>query len=110
MNINTTIKFYLQLIYKMSLHQQTQQVSPAMAKAIAPGKYIYEDERFLLQESGKTIPYVLGQDFARQGLRLRPAQFQYAHINPTFTPVYQPAPEMTMNFGSYIYNKVSGFQ
>ena len=94
----------------MSLHQQTQAVTPAMAKVIPPGKYIYEDERFLLQETGRKIPYVLDQDFARQGLRLRPAQFQYAHLNPTFSPVYQPPPELTMNFGSYIYNKVSGYQ
>ena len=94
----------------MSLHQQTQQVSPAMAKAIPPGRYIGEDERFMEQESGKTIPYVLDQDFARQGLRLRPAHFQFAHLNPTFTPVYQPAPEMTMNFGTLIYNKVDGYQ
>ena len=50
----------------MALHQQTQMVSPAMAKAIPPGRYIYEDERFLEQESGRTIPYVLDQDFARQ--------------------------------------------
>ena len=110
MNINTTIKFYLQLIYKMSLHQQTQQVTPAMAKAIPPGKFIAEDERFMIQESGRKLPYVLDQDFARQGLRLRPAQFQYAHLNPTFTPVYQPAPQMEMNFGTYIYNKVDGYQ
>ena len=110
MNINTTIKFYLQLIYKMSLHQQTQQVTPAMAKAIPPGKFIAEDERFMIQESGRKLPYVLDQDFARQGLRLRPAQFQYAHLNPTFTPIYQPAPQMEMNFGTYIYNKVDGFQ
>ena len=110
MNINTTIKFYLQLIYKMSLHQQTQQVTPAMAKAIPPGKFIAEDERFMIQESGRKLPYVLDQDFARQGLRLRPAQFQYAHLNPTFTPIYQPAPQMEMNFGTYIYNKVDGYQ
>ena len=110
MNINTTIKYYLQLIYKMSLHQQTQQVTPAMAKAIPPGRFIAEDERFLEQESGRKIPYVLDQDFARQGLRLRPAQFQFAHLNPTFTPVYQPPPEMTMNFGTLIYNKVDGYQ
>mgnify|MGYP003635139985 FL=1 len=110
MNINTTIKFYLQLIYKMSLHQQTQQVTPAMAKAIPPGKFIAEDERFMIQESGRKLPYVLDQDFARQGLRLRPAQFQYAHLNPTFTPIYQPAPQMEMNYGTYIYNKVDGYQ
>lgn len=94
----------------MSLHQQTQMVSPAMAKAIPPGRYIAEDERFLLQETGRKIPYVLDQDFARQGLRLRPAQFQYAHLNPTFTPVYQPPPSMELNYGSYIFNKVTGFQ
>jgi hypothetical protein len=110
MNINTTIKFYLQLIYKMSLHQQTQQVTPAMAKAIPPGKFIAEDERFMIQESGRKLPYVLDQDFARQGLRLRPAQFQYAHLNPTFTPIYQPAPQMEMNYGTYIFNKVDGYQ
>ena len=110
MNINTTIKYYLQLIYKMSLHQQTQQVTPAMAKAIPPGKFIAEDERFMIQESGRKLPYVLDQDFARQGLRLRPAQFQYAHLNPTFTPIYQPAPQMEMNYGTYIYNKVDGYQ
>jgi hypothetical protein len=94
----------------MALHQQTQMVSPAMAKVIPPGKYIYEDERFLEQESGRTIPYVLDQDFARQGLRLRPAQFQYAHLNPEFTPVYQPPTELEQNYGTLIYNKVTGYQ
>ncbi len=94
----------------MSLHQQTQAVTPAMAKAIPPGKFIAEDERFMEQESGRKIPYVLDQDFARQGLRLRPAQFQYAHLNPSFTAVYQPPPQMEMNFGTYIYNKVDGYQ
>jgi hypothetical protein len=94
----------------MSLHQQTQAVTPAMAKAIPVGRYIAEDERFMEQESGKTIPYVLNQDFARQGLRLRPAQFQFAHLNPTFTPVYQPAPELEQNYGTLIYNKVTGYQ
>ncbi len=94
----------------MSLHQQTQAVTPAMAKAIPPGKFIAEDERFMEQESGRKIPYVLDQDFARQGLRLRPAQFQYAHLNPSFTEVYQPPPQMEMNFGTYIYNKVDGYQ
>ena len=54
----------------MSLHQQTQAVTPAMAKAIPVGKFIAEDERFMEQESGRKIPYVLDQDFARQGLRL----------------------------------------
>ena len=29
---------------------------------------------------------------------------------PTFSPVYQPPPQMEMNFGTYIYNKVDGFQ
>ncbi len=94
----------------MALHQQTQMISPAMAKAIPPGKFIAEDERFMEQESGRTIPYVLDQDFARQGLRLRPAQFQFAHLNPTFTAVYQPPPSMELNYGTYIYNKVDGYQ
>jgi hypothetical protein len=94
----------------MSLHQQTQAVTPAMAKAIPPGKFIAEDERFMEQESGRKLPYVLDQDFARQGLRLRPAQFQFAHLNPTFTPVYQPAPELEQNYGTYIFNKVTGYQ
>ena len=94
----------------MSLHQQTQNVTPAMAKAIPPGKFIAEDERFMIQESGRKIPYVLDQDFARQGLRLRPAQFQFAHLNPTFTPIYQPPPELEQNYGTYIFNKVTGYQ
>ncbi len=94
----------------MSLHHNTQMIPPIMAKAIPPGKFIAEDERFLEQESGRKIPYVLDQDFARQGLRLRPAQFQYAHLNPSFTPVYQPPPSMELNYGTYIYNKVDGYQ
>ena len=31
----------------MSLHQQTQAVTPAMAKAIPVGKFIAEDQRFI---------------------------------------------------------------
>ena len=66
----------------MSLHQQTQMVSPAMAKAIPPGKFIAEDERFMEQESGRKIPYVLDQDFARQGLR----SVSYTHLTLPTTP------------------------
>tara|TARA_R110002096_G_scaffold21556_2_gene69988 strand:- start:1304 stop:1576 length:273 start_codon:yes stop_codon:yes gene_type:complete len=89
----------------MALHQGTAKLTPAQNNAIPPGKYIGVDERFLL----KPEPYVAGQHFGRGGKDLIPYGFSFGHQNPDLTPVYQPAPQMTQNFGTYIYNSVTGY-
>ena len=88
------------------MHQMTAQLTPSQANVIPAGKYIYTDETFLVQK-----PIASFEAFPRQGKELVPAYFSFNH-NPGsgFTPVYQPAPSMTYNYGTYIYNSVTGFQ
>ena len=90
----------------MALHQGTMKLSPAQANVIPVGKYIYTDETYLVSQ-----PIASVEAFARQGKALVPAYFSFNH-NPgsQFTPVYQPAPSMSMNYGTYIYNIIDGYQ
>jgi len=88
----------------MSLHQMTQKLTPQQANIIPAGKYIYTDETFQLEPP----KYVEGEAFARMGKELVPAHFSYGHHNPNFTPVASPS--LPMNFNTYIYNSVTGYQ
>ena len=90
----------------MSLQHMTVKLVPQTNNVIPPGKFIYTDETFLIQPP----KYVQGESFPQQGKELVPAHFSYGHINPDFTPVYSPATRMTMNYGTYIYNIVTGYQ
>ena len=90
----------------MSLQQLTQLLTPQNNNVIPPGKYIYRDETFLM----KPPKYVAGESFPQQGKELVPAYFSFQHGGQEFTPVYSPAPSMTMNYGTYIYNIVDGYQ
>jgi len=88
----------------MSLHQMTQKLTPQQANIIPAGKYIYTDETFQLEPP----KYVEGEAFARMGKELVPAHFSYGHHNPNFTPLASPS--LPMNFNTYIYNSVTGYQ
>ena len=88
----------------MSLHQMTQKLTPQQANIIPAGKYIYTDETFQLEPP----KYVEGEAFARMGKELVPAHFSYGHHNPNFTPMASPS--LPMNYGTYIYNSVTGYQ
>ena len=88
----------------MSLHQMTQKLTPQQANYIPAGKFIYTDETFQLEPP----KYVEGEAFARMGKELVPAHFSYGHHNPNFTPVASPS--LPMNYGTYIYNSVTGYQ
>lgn len=88
----------------MSLHQMTQKLTPQQANIIPAGKYIYTDETFQLEPP----KYERGEAFARMGKELVPAHFSYGHHNPNFTPVASPS--LPMNYGTYIYNSVTGYQ
>jgi len=88
----------------MSLHQMTQKLTPQQANIIPAGKYIYTDETFQLEPP----KYVEGEAFARMGKELVPAHFSYGHHNPDFTPLASPS--LPMNFNTYIYNSVTGYQ
>ena len=90
----------------MALHQGTMKLTPQQANVIPAGKYVYTDETFLI----KPETYVAGQHFGRGGKELIPYGFSFGHQNPDLTPVYTPAPHMTMNYGTLIYNSVTGYQ
>lgn len=94
----------------MSLTHNTDLLKVLQNKAIPPGKFIAEDERFAETLQKTNMPYMIGESFARQGQALRPAHFQHDHINPSLTPVYMPETRLAMNYGTYIYNKVTGYQ
>ena len=88
----------------MSLHQMTQKLTPQQSNVIPAGKYIYTDETFQLEPP----KYERGEAFPRMGKELVPAHFSYGHHNPNFTPVASPS--LPMNYGTYIYNSVTGYQ
>ena len=89
----------------MSLHQSTVKLTPQQANVIPVGKYIYTDESFLVSQ-----PIASVEAFPRQGKQLVPAYFSFQHGGQEFTPVYTPLPSMSYNYGSYIYNSVTGYQ
>ena len=90
----------------MALHQGTMKLTPSQANVIPAGKYIFTDESFLVSQ-----PIASVESFPRQGKQLVPAYFSFNH-NPGsgFTPVYTPLPSMSYNYGSYIYNSITGYQ
>jgi hypothetical protein len=90
----------------MSLQQLTQLLTPQNNNVIPPGKYIYTDETFLT----KPPKLVKDEAFPRRGKELVPAHFSIQHGGQEFVPLYTPAPRVTMNYGSYIYNIVDGYQ
>ena len=89
----------------MALHQGTMKLTPAQANVIPVGKYIYTDETFLVKQ-----PIASVEAFPRQGKELVPAYFSFQHGGQEFTPVYTPLPSMSYNYGSHIYNSVTGYQ
>ena len=89
----------------MALHQGTMKLTPSQANVIPAGKYIYTDETFLVSQ-----PIASVEAFPRQGKELVPAYFSFQHGGQEFTPVYTPLPSMSYNYGSYIYNSITGYQ
>ena len=90
----------------MSLHHSTLKLTPAQANVIPPGRFIYTDETYLVKQ-----PIASVEAFPRQGKQLVPAYFSFNHNpGPGFTSVYTPLPSMSYNYGSYIYNSVTGYQ
>lgn len=94
----------------MTLSHNTALLQQLQNKAIPPGKFIGEDERFAETLKPEKMPYMIGETFAREGKPLRPAHFQHSHLNPEFTPIYIPQTKLAMNYGTYIYNQVTGYQ
>jgi hypothetical protein len=88
----------------MSLHHMTSQLTPQQATAIPATKFIYQQETFLI----KPPKFMPGESYPRAGKELVPHGFSYNHHNPDFTLV--AAPSLAMNYGTYIYNIVDGFQ
>ena len=88
----------------MSLHHSTMQLVPATNTAIPATQYIYQQETFLT----KPPKFFQGEAFAQQGKELITPYFSFQHGGQEFVPV--AAPSMTMNYGTYIYNIVDGYQ
>jgi len=89
----------------MAMHQGTMKLTPQQANYIPAGKFIYTDETFLVKQ-----PIAKEEAFARQGKDLIPAYFSFKHGGQEFQPVFQPSPSLPMNYGTYIYNIVDGYQ
>jgi len=89
----------------MAMHQGTMKLTPQQANYIPAGKFIYTDETFLVKQ-----PIAKEEAFARQGKELVPAYFSFKHGGQEFQPVFQPSPSLPMNYGTYIYNIVDGYQ
>ena len=89
----------------MAMHQGTMKLTPQQANYIPAGRYIYTDETFLVKQ-----PIAKEEAFARQGKELVPAYFSFKHGGQEFQPVFQPSPSLPMNYGTYIYNIVDGYQ
>ena len=87
------------------MHQGTMKLTPQQANVIPAGKFIYTDETFLVKQ-----PIAKEEAFARQGKELVPAYFSFKHGGQEFQPVFQPSPSLPMNYGTYIYNIVDGYQ
>ncbi len=89
----------------MAMHQGTMKLTPQQSNYIPVGKYIYTDEPFSVKQ-----PIASEESFPRQGKQLIPAYFSFKHGGQEFQPVYQPSPSLPMNYGTYIYNIVDGYQ
>ena len=87
------------------MHQGTIKLTPQQSNYIPAGKFIYTDETFSVKQ-----PIASEEAFPRQGKQLIPAYFSFKHGGQEFQPVYQPTPSLPMNYGTYIYNIVDGFQ
>ena len=90
----------------MSLQQLTALLTAQTNNVVPPTQYIYQQETFLM----KPPKFFKGEAFPQQGKELVPAYFSFQHGGQEFTPIHSPAPSMTMNYGSYIYNIVDGYQ
>jgi len=88
----------------MAMHQGTMKLTPQQANYIPAGKFIYTDETFLVKQ-----PIASEEAFPRQGKQLIPAYFSFKHGGQNFQPVYQPTPSLPMNYNTYIYNSVTGY-
>lgn len=86
------------------MHQITQQLVPATNSAIPATNYIYQQETFLT----KPPKFFEGEAFPRQGKELVTPFFSFQHGGQEFVTV--AAPSMTMNYGSYIYQSITGYQ
>jgi len=88
----------------MAMHQGTIKLTPQQSNYIPAGKYIYTDETFSVKQ-----PISSEEAFPRQGKQLIPAYFSFKHGSQEFQPVYQPTPSLPMNYNTYIYNSVTGY-
>ena len=80
------------------------QLVPATNTAVPATQFIYQQETFLT----KPPKFFQGEAFPRQGKELITPYFSFQHGGQEFVPVASPS--MTMNYGTYIYNIVDGYQ
>ena len=85
-------------------HHPTAQLSPQQNNVIPPGKYIAQDERYLI----KPLPRPMDDSFPKAGKELVEYGYSFGHQPPDFTYKSGGKP-LDMNYNTYIYNKITGF-
>jgi hypothetical protein len=91
-------------------HNKTNVLVPMVNRAIPPGKFIYVDETFLIEELRRKNPNPkhLDTPFSKMGKELVPYGFNRPHLSGDF--IKNSNDEIQRDFGRYIYNQITGFQ
>lgn len=92
------------------MNHSTNALRPQINRAIPPGKFIYVDETFLLEELRRKNPNPkhLDTPFSKMGKELKPYGFNHAHKGQGF--VLNSNDYLQRDFGRYIYNAITGYQ
>jgi hypothetical protein len=92
------------------MHHATKELIPQVARAIPFGKFIYVDETFLIDELRRKNPNPkhLDTPFSKMGKELVPYGFNHPHATQSF--VKNSNDTLAKNYGTYIYNQVTGYQ
>ena len=85
-------------------HHPTAQLTPQQNNIIPVGKYIAEDERYLI----KPLPKPMDDSFPQAGKELVEYGYSFGRQPPDFTYKSGGKP-LAMNYNFYIYNQITGF-
>jgi hypothetical protein len=85
-------------------HHPTAQLTPQQNNIIPVGKYIAEDERYLI----KPLPKPMDDSFPQAGKDLVEYGYSFGRQPPDFTYKTGGKP-LAMNYNFYIYNQITGF-
>jgi hypothetical protein len=85
-------------------HHPTAQLTPQQNNIIPVGKFIAEDERYLI----KPLPKPMDDSFPQAGKELVEYGYSFGRQPPDFTYKSGGKP-LAMNYNFYIYNQITGF-